>query len=82
MRFCALQENVVCKQLTLISPGNNVSSDQCVVDYKSLNGLGKQSGFSIVTAVQYCSVARERAKTNAEPGACCWHLSSHMHSTV
>ena len=60
MRFCALQENVVCKQLTLILQGNNVSSDQCVADYKSLNGLGKRGGFSIAPAVQYCSVARER----------------------
>ena len=57
----AILENV---QRTLILPGNNVSSDQCVVEYKILisNGLGKQSGFSTVPVAQYCSVARERVK--------------------
>ena len=33
---------------------------ECVVDNKSLNGLGKESGFSIEHVAQYCSVARER----------------------
>ena len=58
-----LQENVVCKQLTLLyGQETTFPLDQCVVDYKSLNGLGKQSGFSIVPAAQYCSVAHERVK--------------------
>ena len=32
--------------------------------FKSVNGLDKQSGFSIAPVVQYCSVARERVKLN------------------
>ena len=37
---------------------NNFSSDQCVVDYNSVNGLSKQSGFSIAQATeQYCNIA-------------------------
>ena len=59
--YC-MRYHVVCKELTLILPGNNVSSDQCVVEYKILNVLGKQSGFNTVHVAQYCSVARERVK--------------------
>ena len=70
VRFCAWQEKVVCKQLTLLLPGNNVSSDQCAVDNKSLNGLGKESGFSIGHVAQYCSVARERV--NNDPLSRVW----------
>ena len=42
----------------------NVSSDQCVVDYNYLNGLGKQSGISIVPATQYGYVAHERVNVS------------------
>ena len=56
-KCCMLQENVVSKQLT---PYDQETTDQYVVDCKVLNRLDKQSGFSIVPAVQYWSVAHER----------------------
>ena len=56
-KCCALQENVVSKQLTLY---DQETIDQYVVDYKVFNCFDKQSGFSIAPAAQYCSVACER----------------------
>ena len=51
-KCCALQENIVSKQLAL---SDQETTDQYVVDC-----LDKQNGFSIAPVAQYCSVARER----------------------
>ena len=58
-KCCALQENVVSKQLTLY---DQETTDQSCCWLQSVNCLDKQSGFSIAPAAQYCSVARDRVK--------------------
>ena len=35
----------------------NISSEHCVVDYKNINDLEKQSGFCTAAVAQYCAPA-------------------------